>query len=70
MGKGTLTVEIKCTNCGSAVFQFPDNLTDDALIQCVECGKNVGPYGALKAAIQGQAHTVIGAHTETAIKPR
>lgn len=69
MPKGTLTIEIKCANCGSAVLQFPDNLTDSTLIHCADCGRNVGPYGALKSAAQGESHTVIGAHGDMTIKP-
>ena len=69
MSKGTLSVEIKCANCGSSVFEFPDDLTDSTLIHCTDCGGNVGPYGSLKAHLRGEGHTVIGAHAETSVKP-
>jgi hypothetical protein len=49
MVKGTFSIEIKCAHCGSAVLEFPDNLTDSTIINCAHCGRGVGHYGALRA---------------------
>jgi uncharacterized Zn finger protein len=69
MGKGTLIIEIKCANCGSTVLQFPDDLADSSLVHCTGCGHNVGPYGAIKAALRGETHTPVGVVTTEVFKP-
>jgi hypothetical protein len=70
MPKGTLVIEVKCANCLSASLSMPDHLTNDPIVSCADCGHAVGPYSALKAALEGQAHTsILGALTEVTFKP-
>jgi ribosomal protein S27E len=69
MPKGTLSIDIKCANCGGTVFQFSDDLSASSLVHCTNCGGNVGPYGALKAAMRGEAHAAIGAHADFTVSP-
>ena len=68
MPKGTLSLQIQCANCGNAELRFPDQASDGTLITCVNCGRNVGSYGALKAALRSEALTPIGALVTTKVQ--
>lgn len=70
MTKGTIGIVVECAKCGGSVLEVPDNPAHDTLIPCGQCGNFIGPYGAIEAALQGQAHTGLhGGFTKMAFKP-
>jgi len=46
-----VSVEINCGQCGSANYSLAGGTTDDAAMQCNDCGSPQGSLGALKAAM-------------------
>ena len=69
MTKGTIGFQIECAACGTTVIDVPDHAADSTIINCGN-GHQLGPYGALKAALNNEAHTaIIGALTNVTFKP-
>ena len=50
-----VTVEIHCAACGSANYSLPEGETDDAPVDCNDCGRRLGTIGELKAEMFDQA---------------
>ena len=70
MAKGTIGVEVKCLHCRSAIVELPDGATDDSRVHCTNCGKDIGSFGAIKAAFNGEASdAAIGISIEPTFKP-
>jgi len=70
VAKGTIVIEIKCIKCLSTRQDVPDDLSNDPIVKCADCGTVIGPYSAIKAALEGQAHTAIfGGATTVSFKP-
>lgn len=44
-------IELTCQSCGENRFSLSDAKTDDALVNCVECGHEVGTLGSLKSLV-------------------
>ena len=45
-------IELTCQSCGENRFSLSDAETDDALVNCVECGHEVGTLGSLKSLVE------------------
>ena len=42
-----MNIELQCSNCGCKDFKYSDDLNDDSIITCDDCGTS-GPYGELR----------------------
>lgn len=67
MTKRTVDVRVQCRNCGSTVFDIPDEATDDPVAKCGQCGGILGPMSAIDAKIKGHAHTPVNVDIVTKI---
>ncbi len=47
MSKDTVAASFKCKEC-SAPIVFPDDVTNDTIIKCGDCGTEIGPYRDFK----------------------
>jgi uncharacterized Zn finger protein len=44
-------ITITCTNCGSNDVEVPDDATDESMVTCKNCQKEVGSWGELRQAV-------------------
>ena len=70
MTNRTISVEVQCRNCGSTVFDIPDEASDDPIAKCVHCHNILGPISAIHAKIRGGSHTPVNVDIVTKIIDR
>ena len=46
-----MKIELNCAACGSNHFELGDAKTDEAVIDCAECGHVIGTLGQLKVRL-------------------
>jgi hypothetical protein len=50
-----VSVEIHCGGCGSANYSLPEGESDDAAVNCNDCGRRLGSMAELKAEMLAEA---------------
>lgn len=69
MSKSTVSASFKCKECLSPII-FPDNVTDNTVIKCGECGTDIGPYRDFKAIARNATRKLAVGMARKAFKRR
>jgi hypothetical protein len=46
-----MRIELSCADCGGNRFDYPLQLTDDAVITCTDCGHEIGTVADLQQMV-------------------